>query len=246
MQITPVNEIWGVGRQISKKLNDLSIYTVFDLVQTDYRFIRKYFSVVLERTVRELNGESCLSLDEVIPAKKQIVVSRSFGNKVSEYQYMLESVSAHAERAVEKLRHEKRFCKQVSVFLRTSPFAENAPYYANQAMVRLDVPTQDTRVVLHAAVGALNKIWRDSFLYHNAGVMLGDFYDSEVIQDDLFVEYKALPKSKELMSALDQINRTGKQVWFAGQGIKKSWEMKREKLSPCYTTRLDQLPVVNC
>ncbi len=246
MEITPVDEIWGVGRRISRKLNDLGVHTVLDLAQTDYTFIRKHFSVVLERTVRELNGESCLSLDEVAPAKKQIVVSRSFGKKVSEYQHMLESVSAHAERAAEKLRHEKRYCKQVSVFLRTSPFAENVPYYANQANVGLNRATQDTREILHAAIEALNRIWREGFLYHNAGVMLGEFYDSEIVQDDLFNTVEPLPKSKELMSALDQINCSGKQIWFAGQGINKSWEMKREKLSPCYTTRLDQLPVVKC
>ncbi|WP_434778529.1 translesion error-prone DNA polymerase V subunit UmuC [Neisseria sp. Ec49-e6-T10] len=246
MKITPVDEVWGVGRRISVHLNELGIKTVYDLAHADISFIRRHFSVVLERTVRELNGESCLSLEEIAPAKKQIVVSRSFGQKINDYQSVKEAICAHAERAAEKLRSEERYCKQVSAFIRTSAFNERNPYYSNVATSSITFPSQDTRDIIHAATEALNMIWREGFQYHKAGIMLGDFYDSKNPQYDLFNDYHESKHSEPLMKTLDLINASGRKVWFAGQGVKKNWEMKRGKLSPAYTTKLSDIPIVKC
>jgi DNA polymerase V len=122
-----------VGNRIARKLNVLGIKTALDLALTNPAFIRKNFSVVLERTVRELNGESCLSLEEAPPTKQQIVCSRSFGVKITEYESLRQAICQHAERASEKLRKEHQYCRHISVFIKTSPFAVKEPYYGNVA-----------------------------------------------------------------------------------------------------------------
>lgn len=154
LSLQPVEEIWGVGRRISKKLNTMGITTALQLARANPTFIRKNFNVVLERTVRELNGESCISLEEAPPPKQQIVCSRSFGERVTTYEAMRQAVCQHAERAAEKLRGERQFCRHIAVFVKTSPFAVTEPYYGNLASEKLLIPTQDTRDIIAAAVRA--------------------------------------------------------------------------------------------
>lgn len=132
--LQPVGEVWGTGRGLTEKLNALDINTALQLVQANTAFIRKNFSVILERTVRELNGEPCISLEEAPPTKQQIVCSRSFGERITDKDAMHQAVVQYAERAAEKLRGERQYCRQVTTFVRTSPFA---------------------------ACRALNHVWRD-------------------------------------------------------------------------------------
>lgn len=243
MQITPVSEIWGVGRQISKQLELLGIKTALQLAEADPKLIRKQFSVVLERTVHELNGTSCLSLDEVSTPKKQIVSSRSFGERISEYQPMREAVASYVARAAEKLRQEKQHARSLTVFLRTNPFSEKEPYYANSATGSLRLPTDDTRDLLVLAQNLLKLIWKDGYRFMKAGIILNDFYKPDLYQPDLFEPITLREKSKEMMSILDKINNSNKgKIWFASQGIAKNWQMKRQHLSPAYTTSWDELP----
>lgn len=240
----PVGEVWGVGRRISKKLSVMGITTALQLADCSPWFIRKNFNVVLERTVRELNGESCLALEEFAPAKQQIVCSRSFGNRITAYEDMRQAVCGYAERAAEKLRRERQYCRHVSVFVRTSPHAVNEPYYANQASAKLMIPSNDTRDIIRMAVDALDRIWVGGHRYMKAGVMLSDFYSQGVAQLNLFDEHQPSKNSEALMHVLDGLNQSGKgRVWFAGKGIQKAWAMKREMLSPAYTTRYADLPV---
>jgi len=244
MALVPVEEVWGVGRRISKKLNAMGIITAKDLSEQSTYIIRKHFNVVLERTVRELRGEPCLDLEEFAPTKQQIVCSRSFGSRITEYMDMRQAVCSYAERAAEKLRRERQYCRQVAVFVRTSPHAEGEVFYGNQAMGRLLTPSNDTRDIIRVAMQGLDHIWRDGCRYMKAGVMLGDFYSQGVSQLNLFDEFKPQANSESLMRVVDGLNQSGKgKLWFAGQGIQKSWEMKREMLSPAYTTRLSDLPV---
>lgn len=244
MALVPVEEVWGVGRRISKKLNAMGIITAKDLSEQSTYIIRKHFNVVLERTVRELRGEPCLELEEFAPTKQQIVCSRSFGSRITEYMDMRQAVCSYAERAAEKLRRERQYCRQVAVFVRTSPHAEGEVFYGNQAMGRLLTPSNDTRDIIRVAMQGLDHIWRDGCRYMKAGVMLGDFYSQGVSQLNLFDEFKPQANSESLMRVVDGLNQSGKgKLWFAGQGIQKSWEMKREMLSPAYTTRLSDLPV---
>ncbi len=245
LALVPVDDVWGVGRRLSKRLNALGITTALDLANASPRAIRDQFSVVLERTVRELNGDSCIELEEIPPAKKQIVCSRSFGVKVTHFELLREAVCEYATRATEKLRKEQQQAKVLTVFIRTSPFKDNEPQYSNSASGELLIPSCDTRDFIELANHLLKRIWKDGFRYAKAGVMLSDFYDLGMFQSGLFDDVSTRSNSQQLMSVLDTINQSGAgKVFFAGQGTKKDWSMKREHLSPAYTTRWDQLPRV--
>lgn len=245
LALVPVDDVWGVGRRLSKRLNALGITTALDLANASPRAIRDQFSVVLERTVRELNGESCIELEEIPPTKKQIVCSRSFGVKVTHFELLREAVCEYATRATEKLRKEQQQAKVLTVFIRTSPFKDNEPQYSNSASGELLIPSCDTRDFIELANHLLKRIWKDGFRYAKAGVMLSDFYDPGMFQPGLFDDVSTRSNSQQLMSVLDTINQSGAgKVFFAGQGLKKDWSMKREHLSPAYTTRWDQLPRV--
>ncbi|HIH9779520.1 Y-family DNA polymerase [Klebsiella pneumoniae] len=246
MALLPVDEVWGVGRRISKKLESMGIKTVLQLADTDIRFIRKHFNVVLERTVRELRGEPCLGLEEFAPVKQEIVCSRSFGGRITEYHEMRQAICSYASRVAEKLRGEHQYCRFISAFVKTSPFALNEPYYGNSASVKLLTPTQDSRDIITAATKCLDAIWRDGHRYQKAGVMLGDFYSQGVAQLNLFDDNAPRKNSAKLMEVLDHLNaKDGRgTLYFAGQGIQTAWQMKRELLSPRYTTRFEDLLVI--
>ena len=233
MAALPVEEVWGVGRRIAKRLETMGIRTVLQLADTDIRFIRKHFNVVLERTVRELRGEPCLELEE-------------FAHRITEYEEMRQAICSYASRAAEKLRQEHQYCRFISVFVKTSPFAPDERYYANNASVTLLTPTQDSRDIIAAATRCLDAIWQSGCRYQKAGVMLGDFYSQGVAQLNLFDENAPRKNSQKLMEVLDRLNAEDGRgtLYFAGQGIQQPWQMKREMLSPRYTTRYSDLPTV--
>lgn len=239
----PVGEVWGIGRRISKKLEGMGIKTALDLADTDIRFIRKHFHVVLERTVRELCGEPCLELEEFAPVKQEIVCSRSFSGRITAYEEMRQAICNYASRAAEKLRGEHQYCRFISAFVKTSPFALNEPYYGNSASVKLLTPTQDSRDIIGAATRCLDAVWKDGHRYQKAGVMLGDFFSHGVAQLNLFDDNAPRRNSDKLMKVLDHLNaKDGRgTLYFAGQGIQQQWQMKREMLSPRYTTRFTDL-----
>ncbi|AXU95498.1 translesion error-prone DNA polymerase V subunit UmuC [Erwinia persicina] len=244
MGLVAVEDVWGVGRRISKRLNAMGIITAKDLSEQSTSTIRKHFNVVLERTVRELRGEPCLTLEDLAPARQQIMCSRSFGSRITEYDEMRQAVCAYAERAAAKLREDGQYCRFISVFLRTSPHAEGEVFYGNQASGTLLTPSNDTRDILRVATEALDRIWVEGHRYMKAGVMLGDFFSQGVAQMNLFDASPSPLNSEVLMGVIDRLNQSGKgKVWFAGQGIEKAWAMKREMLSPAYTTRYADLPV---
>ncbi len=246
LAITPVQDIWGIGHRIGKKLNSLGINTALQLADMNSQFVRKNFNVVLERTVRELNGVQCLELEEFIPTKQQIICSRSFGEKITDYQAMREAICEYAVRAAEKLRGEHQYCRQIAAFIKTSPFASDGTYYGNVVSTKLHIPTQDSRDIIAAALRCLDAIWKNGHRYQKGGVMLGDFYSQGTVQLGLFDDNQPKANSAALMEVLDGINKSGKgKVWFAGQGIQKAWQMKRKMLSPAYTTRWSELPIVS-
>ncbi|URN97382.1 Y-family DNA polymerase [Leclercia adecarboxylata] len=246
MAALPVEDVWGVGRRLTKKLESMGIKTVLQLADADIRFIRKHFSVVLERTVRELRGEPCLELEEFPAVKQEIICSRSFGSRIAEYEEMRQAICSYAARAAEKLRSEHQHCRFISAFVKTSPFTINEPYYGNSASVTLLTPTQDSRDIIGAATRCLDVIWKNGHRYQKAGVMLGDFYSQGVAQLNLFDDNPPRKNSQKLMNILDHLNAENGHgtLYFAGQGIQQQWQMKREMLSPRYTTRYADLPIV--
>lgn len=245
LSITPASEIWGVGRKHTKSLERIGVTTALQLSQLDTRQIRQHYSVVMERTVRELNGESCLALDESPASKQQIVCSRSFGKKITDYTALREIICEFAAKAAEKLRGERQLTSVVNFFVRTSSFIKTDPYYGNSATGRLRIPSSDTRDILNLTTKLFDAIYQDGYRYAKAGIMLGDFCSPDQVQYDLFLPMPDDPQRAKLMQTIDCINHNGPgKIWFGGQRAKKDWFMRQELLSPAYTTRWDSLPMV--
>ncbi len=246
MAVTPVDEVWGIGRKLTAKLAAQGINTIADLVAADVKILRSRYGVVVESTVLELRGIPCADLEQLAQAKQQIICSRSFGERISAIGPMRQALSGYMERAAEKLRAEGQRCCHVTLFIRSSPFSERETYYSNQIATRLPMPTADTRELLAQIEPLLRRIWRDDVRYMKGGVMLADFTPVSIQQGDLFTDQQHDPRSEALMQVIDKINqgRMGK-VYFAARGKDtKEWTMRREQLSPRYTTSLDELPIV--
>lgn len=245
MAITPARDIWGVGRKLTKQLENIGIHTALDLANCSTALIRQQFSIVLERTVRELNGESCLALEEVPASKQQIMCSRSFGRKISRFEQMCQAVTQYTERAAEKLREEQQHAKVLTVFVQTSPFNAENSSYSNSASGELITPSSDSRDLNQLALQLLKRLWRDGYHYNKAGVMLSDFYSQNTYQADLFSAANKRPQSDKLMQVVDEINQRGLgRIFLARQGINNVWRMQRDYLSPAYTTRWEDIPRV--
>ncbi|WP_429066963.1 translesion error-prone DNA polymerase V subunit UmuC [Aeromonas bestiarum] len=246
MAITPIEEVWGIGRRLTAKLESQGIRTVAELVAVDPKSLRRQYGVVVERTVQELRGIPCADLEQLAQAKQQIICSRSFGERITQIGPMHQALAGYMERAAEKLRAEGMCCRHVTLFIRTSPFSDKAPYYGNQVSIRLAMPTHDTRALLAQIPAMLSRIWRDEQRYQKGGVMLADFTPMGMQQGDLFAGDQQAPRSEALMQVIDKINRgrLGK-VYFAARGRDtREWMMKREQLSPRYTTCFNELPAV--
>ncbi len=244
LALTPVGEVWGIGNKLSQRLQALQINSAWQLATADTGWIRQQFSVVEQRVVQELNGQSCLILEDLPQPKQQIISSRSFGTVICDQQQMSEALSEYISRACQKLRQEQQQACQLTVFLRTSPFARQ-PFYADSRSGRLALPSSDTRDFLQLLPALLAGIWRDGHRYSKAGVMLTDFYPALLVQPDLFASSSSADptgRGAQLMQVLDLINHSGRgKVWFAGQGMRQAWQMKRQYLSPAYTTNWQQL-----
>ena len=242
-----VGEVWGVGRQIKARLAAMGIQTVRQLRDANAETIRARFSVVLERTVCELRGESCLDLQEVVPDKQQIMSSRSFGTLVYERADLEEAVASYIAKAAEKLRAQDSLAGGVQVYIRTNVFKPEVPQYQKGVTVPLPEATADTRVLTQWAIRILRRIYRPGFGYHKAGVMLLDLVPAAKRQLALFDSQGGAgdARSGKLMAVLDDINqRYGRQsLRLAAEGVERSWQMRRGNLSPGYTTSWDGLPV---
>lgn len=237
-----VQEVWGVGRKLSVQLISLGIETVEDLRSASPKRIRDRFGVVLERTVNELNGLSCIALEEVAPARQQIISSRSFGEMVTTMDGLVEAVSTYVTTAAEKLRGDDSVCNVVSVYVETNRFREHDKQYSNSMTIPLTEATSDTRRLIAAALFGLKRIYRPGYLYKKAGIVLMDIQPASVRQQLLFKDDD--PKSAKVMLAMDALNNEyGRNtVTLASSGIQKHWIAKFETRTPHYTTDWFQLP----
>lgn len=242
-----VGEVWGVGRKITARLNEMGIQTVRQLHDADPETIRSRFSIVLERTVRELGGVSCLSLEEVVPAKQQIMSSRSFGTLIYDLEELEEAVASYISRAAEKLRSQDSLAGAIQVYIRTNIFKPESPQYQRAVTVPLPEATADSRVLTMWGLRVLRRIYRPGFGYHKAGVTLMNILPRANQQFSLFVPSSiASSRSEKLMGVLDGINqRYGRgALRIAAEGVEKTWQMRRGNLSPSYTTDWSGLAVV--
>jgi DNA polymerase V len=244
---TDVAEVWGVGRKMKLHLDALGIKSAMDLAKADPWMLRKKFSVVIEKTARELSGTPCLELDEPDPPKQEICCSRMFGKRLTELSPIKEAVATYMMRASEKLRAQNSFCKKVRVCIRTGMFNPEEAKYANGVVVDLPFPSDDVRLLTQMAVGALDRIFLPGFKYSKAEVNLLNLCQSGEFTDDLFVSSQSSAASS-VMSVLDQINgRWGRgTLRSASVPANPDWTMRRNMMSQSYTTDLRQLWTVTC
>ena len=246
MAETAVGEVWGIGSKTAKKLKDLKINSVFDLVQASPQAMRQQFGVVIERICYELRGVSCLQLEEVAPAKQQIISSRSFGKPVTSMEELAESVATHAARGAEKLRSQKSVTGALTIFVQTNPHKPFEPQHHQSITVVLSDPSDNTLTLTSAALKGLKQIYKTGFKYKKAGVILNLLADKPTMQQSLFDDIEVKGKSAGLMKAMDSINsRFGNAaIKTAASGTKQDWQMRSGNRSPNYTTQWDELPVV--
>ena len=256
MQATEVGAVWGIGRKTTVKLNEGGIRSVLDLLRADVTALRRQFSVVIERTLRELHGTPCLAVDDAPDANQQIMCSRSFGAPVTELPELVEVVSQFTTQVARKLREQGSVAGAVHVFITTSPYRRNDRQHAPSATLPLSTPAADTRVLISAAVRALRGLYRPGFNYAKAGVMLVDLQSASAPQGtaDLFSGLTAAepePASPvrprgDLMAALDTLNqRFGRGAVAVASASRRAGPSahasRQERRSPRCTTRLDEI-----
>ncbi|WP_236618993.1 Y-family DNA polymerase [Acaryochloris sp. CCMEE 5410] len=240
-----VEDIWGIGRQWAKKLEASGIYTAKDLREADDEQMRRRYNVVMQRLILELRGISCLGIDQIAP-KKQIIVSRSFGERVEDLDSLLQAVAMHATRAGEKLRSQDSECGAIQVSIRTGRHNPKEKFFGESALVRFPVATADTRKLICAAQRGVKQIYKKGPRYAKAGVMLLDISPTNVKQQNLFCEGDS-QKATTLMQIVDQLNDEygRKTVFFASEGMHQTWAMKRRMMTQAYTTQWSDVPVVH-
>jgi DNA polymerase V len=246
MGITSIDEVWGVGHKNAEKLKQLGIKTILQLAQMDKTSARRQFSILMVKTIEELNGQVRFALDESPAAKKQLMCSRSFSQRLTEYEPLREAICEFAARAAARLRGEGQVCGTINLFIRTGICEPDEKAYSGTATVKLPTPGSDSRTILKVTTDLFDSLWKEGYRYAKAGVMLAELCDPNNVQLDLFSQPSARINNDGLMSVIDKINQTGRgKIWFGGQRPQQDWFMKRAHLSPAYTTRWDELPLVN-
>ncbi|PPC94835.1 MAG: DNA polymerase V subunit UmuC [Methylotenera sp.] len=242
----PVSKVWGIGSRLEAKLNSHGVHNVLRLKRADTKRIRDEFGVVLERTIKELNGESWLELDESLAEAKQVMSSRSFGARVTTLQELVEAITFHAANAAQRLRKQGLYANAVYAFAQNSPF-DKAKFYPGDGMIGLPAPTNCTLQITKAALWVLKQMYKPGVYYQKAGVMLMELVPEGGQQTDLFGT-AAAPKSDELMAVMDKLNnKYGRgTIKLASEGINKSWAMRREYKSPNYTGSWNEIPIAKC
>jgi len=240
-----VGEVWGIGPRLAPRLADLGIHSVRDLQRADPATLRRRFSVVMEKTVRELNGHVCIALEEVVSPRRQIVCSRSFGRPVTERRELAEAIARYTSRAAERLRQQESRAEAVHVFIRTGAFAPEEPTYGNDLTLPVSSPSDDTRRLVKIALRGLARIYRPGYRYRKAGTILFVLPAGQGVQGDLF-HAPETARSAALMQTLDRINRRmgPGTVRLGAEGFAQGWRMRRRRMSPGYTTRWAELPIV--
>ncbi|MBT3307183.1 MAG: Y-family DNA polymerase [Alphaproteobacteria bacterium] len=242
-------DVWGIGRKLATRLETFGINTALDLKRADPKFIRARFSVIVERTMLELRGTSCLALEKGAPPQKGIMVSRGFGRRITDYGQIEAAIASHASRAAEKLRRQGLAANTLTVNLRTSPFDTTQERYANATSFVFPEATIDTAEMIRATGRCLKKIFKPGLAYQKAGVFLDGLENARLAQRSLFTAPGAdRARTRALMRVMDDLNAAcGRDtVRFAATdtGAGRHWAMKQNHKSPCYTTRWQDLKQV--
>ncbi len=242
LKFFPVEDIWGIGRQLSRFLHQRNIITAWQLACCDDKWIRKHLTISGLRLVKELRGEICHPIGIVTPPKKNICTSRSFGKEVSDIVNLKESISCFAANCARKLRDQNTVCKKVSVFIKTNSFNPNTKQYQGYQVLEFPTSTSDTIEISNLALRGLKNIYRGGCVYKKAGVIVHDIGLMSQMQLNMFDRVDR-EKRSNLMKSYDTINSImGRDtVRLTVQGFDRKWKMRQERLSPCYTTRMTEL-----
>ncbi len=240
-----VSEVWGVGNKTSDKLNSIGIYSVLDLKKSDAIYMKKKFSINLEKIIYELNKTICFPIDSKIPLKKQIVTSRSFGCAIQRYDLLVEAVTTFTSRAAYKSRQQNTLAEYVSVFISSSPFQKKSYFYQNIITLKLPYPTSDTNLILSTALEGAKSIYKSNIKYVKCGIILSGLVDKHSTQDYLW-PIETVERSR-LTQVIDTINfKFDRQsIRLATQPINPIWKMKQSRKSQAFTTSWKELLVVN-
>lgn len=243
LRIAPVGEVWGIGRKLGARLSLMNIETAWQLSQYDHKMLRKMFNVNVERTARELAGEVCLQMHQAPDLKQEIMKSCMFGRRVFALDELRQAAANYASVAAEKMRKQSSLCQQLSVSVQTGMHEDAARRYYNQIDIHLANPTDDTRVLITAALSGLNRIFRPGYAYSKCSVRLTRLHQRGEFTSDLFAPPEP-PGAARMGSVMDMINqRYGRHaIHSARLKPDPEWVMRREMLSPAYTTRWSELP----
>ena len=240
-----VGDIWGIGRQWSKKFRNIGVNTAFDLVQMEPAVIRKTFNIVAMKTAMELRGCTHFRLEQTPEQRKTLLRSRSFANPVTTWQELSEAIASHATRAAEKLRNEELVAKVLKVFFHTSLFSRQKPRHHASATIELIPSTNITHAIIKGALTAARPIWKEGFEYKRAGVYLLEL-SKGCVQCTLFDSQAEQIRNNRIMAVLDAVNTNmgAGTLHFAATGFTKVMQMRQLQRSPRYTTHWDELPQV--
>ena len=243
LQETEIEDVWGIGRSLSKFLKKYNVCNAKQFSLLERGWVRKNMGVVGERIQLELHGVSCLGVELLPSPQKSCCVSRSFRRPIEKIEELEESIANYASRVAEKIREEDLITQSMSIFVLTNHFNKKEKQYSNSIKLQLDYPTSDSKQIVKRAVEGVKRIYKKGFRYKKAGIILYELHNSSSVRGLLDYDRSG---SDSLMKSLDEINyRYGSSTLrLAAEGIKKGWQMRREKVSPCYTTSFDQLLIV--
>jgi len=241
-----INDVWGVGRQLTKFYIKNGINTAYDLKNIHNGWIKKNTNVFGSRTAMELKGFSCISLESYEEKRKNCCVSRSFGKKVTKLEDLSEAITTHCLNAAEKIRLDKQTAKKITVFIRTSPFQKGNDYYANSKDIDLPIRTNDSIILIKQALIALKNIYKRGCRYQKVGIVLSGLKDADIYNKNLFSKINNDEKRKKLMQAIDHTNtKYGRNALSIAQArLKKTWNIKRQYSSKIDTACFDFLPTI--
>ena len=246
LKFTAIEEVWGIGRNHSRRFKEYGINTAYDLTCIEESWIKKKFSIVVLRIARELKGIKCLDIESQHKTKKNICTSRSFGNPTSDYNTIKEAVSTFAVRCCEKLRKQKTSTSELRIFIYTNPFNPRHRQYYGTKKIQLERATNDNQIIIQEVIKGLQEIYKKGYIYKKAGVIVGNITQENKVQLNLFDQIKNREKYTKISKVIDRINSSmGRdKLRIATQGFDRKWKMKQEQLSQCYTTRIDEILTV--
>jgi DNA polymerase V len=244
----PISDIWGIGRAHSKMLNYHGIKTAYQFIKLDENWVQKKMSINGLKVLKELKGIECFSIDQYPKRKKSICTSRTFSKDTNDINYIEQSISNYGARCAEKLRKEKSCAQYIGVFLNVNRFKNYDNYHNGFRATMFDIATNDTMKIIEASKKLLSSIYKKNIDYKKAGVIIGDIVPENQVQLNLFNNFKKDLKAKELFKSLDSINRKMGRgtVKFLAQGVSTRSKIKQENLSPCYTTKWEDILKINC